>query len=300
VIQIVPDEVAREAIAFNAQLEAALADLPPLHTVPPALVRAGRRAGKGIFRPSVFLDEATWVDAAGVTLRVVRPPGEPRGVYLHMHGGGWMLGAADLQDADLRALAHATGLVAASIEYRLAPEHPFPAAIHDCERAARWVVDGGLNTPAWFAIGGESAGAHLAALVLQRVRGFAKANLVYGAYDLGLTPSVRRWGDRNLVLSRPIVEYFVSSFAPGRSHEDCRAPELSPLYADLAHMPPALFTVGTLDPLVDDSLFMYERWRAAGNAAELHVWPHAVHGFNGFTLAVGRLADADQHAWLAA
>ena len=299
-IQDVPEEAAREAIAFNAKLETALAVLPSLHTVPPELVRAARRAGKGIFRPPVVLDEAAWVDAGGVQLRVVRPPGEPRGVYLHLHGGGWMFGAADMQDVDLRALADATGLVAASIEYRLAPEHPFPAAVDDCVRAARWVVGGGLGTPPWFAIGGESAGAHLAALVLQHVRGFAKANLVYGAYDLGLTPSVRRWGDRNVVLSCPIVEHFVASFAPGRSREECRAPELSPLYADLADMPPALFTVGTLDPLLDDTLFMYERWRAAGNAAELRVWPHAVHGFNGFTLVLGRLADAAQHAWLAA
>jgi acetyl esterase len=294
-MMVVPDEVAREAIAFNAQLEALLATQPSLHTVPPALVRAGRRAGKGIFGAPVFRDDAAWVDAGGVQLRVIRPA-NPRGVYLHIHGGGWMIGAADVQDTALRALADATGLVAASVEYRLAPEHPFPAAIDDCERAARWVLAGNLDTPAHFAIGGESAGAHLSALVLQRVRGFAAANLAYGAYDLSLTPSVRRWGDRNLVLSRPIIEHFVAAFVRDR---DPRAPEISPLYADLASMPPALFTVGALDPLLDDTLFMYERWRAAGNAAELRVWPHAVHGFNGFELELGRLADRDQHAWLA-
>ncbi|HEY1548488.1 MAG TPA: alpha/beta hydrolase fold domain-containing protein, partial [Kofleriaceae bacterium] len=144
-------------------------------------------------------------------------------------------------------------------------------------------------------IGGESAGAHLSALVLQRVRGFAQANLVYGAYDLSLTPSARRWGDRNLVLSRPIIEHFVAAFVRDR---DPRTPEISPLYADLAGMPPALFTVGALDPLLDDTLFMYERWRAAGNAAELRVWPHAIHGFNGLPLELGRMADRDQHAWL--
>jgi len=137
VLQTVSDEVAREAIAHAAELEALLATQPSLHTLPPALVRAGRRAGKGIFRAPVFLDEAAWIDADGVKLRVLRPPGEPRGVYLHIHGGGWMLGGADMQDADLRALAAATGLVAASVEYRLAPEHPYPAAIDDCERAAR-------------------------------------------------------------------------------------------------------------------------------------------------------------------
>ncbi|HEY1550603.1 MAG TPA: alpha/beta hydrolase, partial [Kofleriaceae bacterium] len=124
---VVPDEVAREAIAFNAQLEALLASQPSLHTLAPALVRAGRRAGKGVFGAPVFLDDATWIDAGGVKLRVIRPA-KPRGVYLHVHGGGWMLGGADMQDVALRELADATGLVVASVEYRLAPEHPFPAA----------------------------------------------------------------------------------------------------------------------------------------------------------------------------
>src|SRR5262249_40921092 len=101
--------------------------------------------------------------------------------------------------------------------------------------------------------------------------------------------------ERNLVLSRPIIEYFVSSFARDR---DVRSPEVSPLYADLRDMPPALFTVGALDPLLDDTLFMFERWRAAGNAAELRVWPHAIHGFNGFALELGRMSDRDQYAWL--
>jgi acetyl esterase/lipase len=266
--------------------------------VPPAQVREARRAGKGIFPAPVFLPEATWVDADGVKLRVVRPPGEARGVYLHIHGGGWTLGAADMQDGYLRDLARATGLVAASIEYRLAPEHPFPAGPDDCERAARWVLAGGLDTPAWFAIGGESAGAHLAALTLLRVPGFAKANLVYGAFDLGMTPSQRAWGDRNLVLSTPIIEFFSDCFTPALSREDRRTPQISPLYAELRGMPPALFTVGELDPLLDDTLFMYERWRAAGNAASLQVWPHAVHGFNAFPIELGRMSDREQFAFL--
>jgi len=301
-IQTLPEGIADEARAFNAKLEALLATQPSVHTLPAELVRTARRAGKGIFPPPVFLDEATWVDANGVKLRVVRPPGQARGVYLHIHGGGWTLGAADMQDLYLRDLAKATGLVAASVEYRLGPEHPFPAGPDDCETAARWLLDGGaarLEAPAKLAIGGESAGAHLAALVLLRLRrGFFAANLVYGAFDLGMTPSQRAWGDRNLVLSRSIIEYFSECFTPGKTREQRRAPEISPLYADLTGMPPALFTVGTLDPLLDDSLFMDARWRLAGNDSTLRIWPEAIHGFNGFDLVLGRISDRDQFEFL--
>ena len=312
-IEPVTPEVAAETRAFNDRLEATLARIPSAHTVPPALVRAGRRAGKGPFPAPVFLPHLRDLEiparAGPLRLRVARPPSAARGVYLHMHGGGWMLGAADLQDPDLTALAAATGLVAVSVDYRLAPEHPFPAGPDDCEDAARWLLAHGprvLDAPPIFTIGGESAGAHLAVLTLLRLRdhgdlarAFRAANLVYGAYDLSLTPSQRAWGDRNLVLSRPLIEYFADAFVPGRSLEQRRVPEISPLYADLRGLVPALFTVGTLDPLLDDSLFMATRWRAAGNHGELRVWPDAVHGFNAFPLALARLADAAMFEFIA-
>lgn len=305
-VEPVPDHIADETRAFNARLEAMLASLPSAHTVPPAVVRAGRRVGKGTFPAPVFLPEMRDLEIPGragvLRLRVARPPSGASGVYLHIHGGGWMLGGADLQDRELTALAAATGLVAASVDYRLAPEHPFPAGPDDCEDAARWLLAHGarvLDTPPVFVIGGESAGAHLAVLTLIRLRDdgdlarrFSAANLVYGAYDLSMTPSQRAWGDRNLVLSRPLIDYFAGAFAPGRSLEQRRAPEISPLYADLRDLVPALFTVGTLDPLLDDTLFMETRWHAAGNTCELRVWPDAVHGFNAFPLALARLADA--------
>lgn len=311
-IEVVAPEVAAETLAFNAQLEAMLARIPAAHTVPPALVRAGRRAGKGTFPAPVYLARMEDLEIAGragpLRLRVVRPAGAARGVYLHVHGGGWMLGAADLQDPDLAALADATGLVVASVEYRLAPERPFPAGPDDCEDAARWLVGAGagvLAAPPVFVIGGESAGAHLAVLTLLRLRDggdlarrFCAANLVFGAYDLSLTASQRLWGERNLVLSRPLIDYFAGAFAPGRSLEERRAPEISPLYAELRGLVPALFTVGTLDPLLDDSLFMASRWWVAGNACELRVWPDAVHGFNAFPIGVTRLATAAMYEYL--
>ena len=123
---------------------------------------------------------------------------------------------------------------------------------------------------------------------------FAGANLVFGAYDLGMTPSQRRWGDRNLILSTPIMEWFYDQFTPGLSPEERRDPAISPLYADLRSLPPARFSVGTLDPLLDDSLFMEARWRAAGNESELAIYPESVHGFTALGTGIADLAIGAQ------
>jgi len=237
--------------------------------------------------------------AGPLSLRVILPEGGARGVFLHLHGGGWALGAADHQDPLLVAVADTLGVVAVSVEYRLAPEHPFPAGPDDCEAAARWLVehcDAEFGTRRLL-IGGESAGAHLAALTLVRLRdhhgitgAFAGANLVFGVYDVGQTPSARLWGQRPLVINTPMMRWFADMFTPGMTDEERRAPEVSPLYAPLEAMPPALFTVGTLDPLLDDSLFMAARWRAAGGRAELLVFPESMHGFIAFPNAIAALA----------
>ena len=194
-----------------------------------------------------------------------------------------------------------------SVDYRLAPEHPFPAGADDCEDVALWLVE---QAPAEFGssrltIGGESAGAHLAVLTLLRLRdrhdvrgAFDAADLVFGCYDLSMTPSQRLWGDRYLVLSAPVMSWFGDQFLPGASLEERRSPEISPLYADLAGLPPALFVVGTLDPLLDDSLFMAARWEAAGNESRLLVYPEAVHGFTAFPIQVADLANLAQVSFL--
>ncbi|HEX6488322.1 MAG TPA: alpha/beta hydrolase fold domain-containing protein [Candidatus Dormibacteraeota bacterium] len=294
------------AAEFNAQLEKLMAVLPPPDQAPAEKTRQMRRDGTGIFPPPVYLPGARWVDTpSGVRLRVLRPAsGSPRGIYIHLHGGGWTLGAADLQDPALQNLADATGLVAASIEYRLAPEHPYPAGPDDCEAAVKWLLSEGpsaLDAPAWFAIGGESAGAHLAVVTLLRLRdrsAIAAANLSFGCYDMSMTPSQRQWGDRYLVLSTPVIRWFADNFLPGMDPEARRAPDVSPLYARLDGMPKALFTVGDLDPLLDDSLFMYERWRAAGSEAELALYPEAVHGFTAYPFDAAEAALARQYEFL--
>jgi acetyl esterase/lipase len=309
----VAEDAIAEARAFNAELERQLAANPATNELPIEVARRQRVEGGGVFPPPTFRDDrardiAIVGRSGSIGLRVIAPEREAVGAYLNIHGGGWALSAANLQDPLLVELADATGLCAVSVDYRLAPEHPHPAAAEDCEDAALWLLREGfgeLGVPPVAAIGGDSAGGHLSALTLLRLRdrhaitgAFAAANLIYGAFDLSMTPSQRNWGEHNLILSTPILHYFGDMYLPGRDAEARRDPGVSPLYADLRDMPPALFTVGTLDPLLDDSLFMAARWRAAGRQAELRVWPEAIHGFNAFPLKVTAASRAVQYAFL--
>jgi len=117
--------------------------------------------------------------------------------------------------------------------------------------------------------------------------GFLAVNLVYGWFDLSDTPSVRRWGERELILSARTMSWFSDYYVPAQRRRD---PEVSALYADLRGLPPALFSAGTLDPLLDDSLFMHARWIAAGNEAELAVYPGGVHGFTSMPTPIAKAA----------
>jgi acetyl esterase len=123
--------------------------------------------------------------------------------------------------------------------------------------------------------------------------------LTYGAFDLSMSPSARLWGERNLVLSTPIIEWFTELYLPGTTPEERRDPDISPLYADLSGMPPAVFTVGTQDPLLDDTLFMEARWRAAGHETELHVWPEAPHALVALPMTAADAALAAEHEFVA-
>ena len=301
------DAISAETRQFNAQLETMLSTLTPNYQRQPQEIRDDRENGKGIFGPLQLLEEGRdrTVGASGreVPVRVFVPP-HVDGVYLHIHGGGWVLGRAHHQDVRLWELARHARLAVVSVDYRLAPEHPYPAGPDDCESAALWLVANAANefgSDRLF-IGGESSGAHLSVVTLLRMRdrqgyrGFLGANLVYGPYDLQFTPSVANWGERELILSTPTIRWFTEQFVPEAAQR--ADPDVSPLYADLRGLPPALFTVGTMDPLLDDSLFMSARWLAAGNVAELAVYPGGVHGFNAFPLQLGREATERMHAFL--
>jgi acetyl esterase/lipase/SAM-dependent methyltransferase len=302
-----------ETRASNRQLAELMATIPPVNVVDdPVKIREDRARGAGPFPAPVRLDQAvnrTIPGRAGdIPIRVFTPE-VVRGVFLHLHGGGWTLGSAANQDPFLAALAHDAGVAVVSVEYRLAPEHPYPAGPDDCEDAAAWLVASAQREFGTdrLVIGGESAGAHLAVCTLLRLRdrrgitgAFRAAQLIFGAYDLSMSPSTRRWGDRNLGLSVPVIAWFNDQFVPGRSPEQRRDPDISPLYADLSGMPPARFVVGTQDPLLDDSLFMAARWRSAGSPAVLEVVAEAVHGFVLYPIAVAQQELARGLAYVAA
>jgi acetyl esterase/lipase len=297
--------------AFNEQLEQLLAVMPSITTTPPEVARKARAEGRGGFPPPERVREAVdrmvpARDGRDIPVRILVPPGEVKGVYLHIHGGGHTIGTTWENDVALWRVARHCHVATVSVEYRLAPENPFPAGPDDCEDAAVWLVEkaGAEFDTERLLIGGESAGAHLCALTLLRLRdrhgiagAFQGANLVYGAYDLSGTPSARNWS-RNLILSRENLEWFGDNLLPGLDREARRDPEISPLYADLRDMPPALFQVGTLDPLLDDSLFMYERWRVAGNEARLEVYEQGIHGFNAFPLLIAKRANLAQEEFI--
>ncbi|MYZ47989.1 alpha/beta hydrolase [Propylenella binzhouense] len=299
-----------ETRARNEALIAAARAAPDRWRFTADELRAARRAGFSPFRLERPSPRAGMLAAPGVggrpdvPLRVIPPrDGPPRGAYLYIHGGGWMLNSADSQDERLEQLADRTGLVCVSVEYRLAPEHPYPAGPDDCETAALWLTGAGASRfgVERLFIGGESAGAHLAAVTLLRLRDrhgmtpFRGANLVCGAFDLGLTPSMRAQ-EVPLVLARRDTEAFVARFL--QNGEDVRDPDVSPLYGDLAGMPPALFSCGTRDGLLDDTLFMAARWAAAGSQAELSLWPGGAHFFQGIHMPLAERSNREMDEWL--
>jgi acetyl esterase len=309
--QVVVDSVLEESRQFNARLEELLAGMPPVNVLGAVETRRARAEGRSIFPPPQVLPEGRDLAIPGragdLGVRVFLPP-QVTGVFLFIHGGGWVLGGAGQQDVNLWRIAAEARLAVVSVEYRLAPEHPYPAGPDDCEDAALWLLKRARSEfgTSRLSIGGESAGAHLAVLTLLRLRdrhgvrgAFSAASLVFGCYDMSMTPSQRLWGDRYLVLSAPVMRWFTEQFLPGAGPEQLRSPEISPLYADLAGMPPAQFVVGALDPLLDDSLFMAARWEAAGNESQLLVYPEAVHGFTAFPIQIAESANRARIDFLA-
>jgi acetyl esterase len=302
------DAISEETRQFNAGIIRLLTPTPNWWDVGAQVVRDARARGEGPFPPAPQSARARTITVegrgGGIPLRIVAPP-NPKGVYLHIHGGGMVLGSASLQDPTLERINDKANLACVSVEYRLAPENPYPAAPDDCESAALWLAQ---NARAEFgcelvAIGGESAGATLSTVTMLRMRdrygftGFLAANLVYGAYDIAMTPSQRQFGNERLVLRTQDIERFMAAYLPG-SH-DLRDPDISPLFANLRGLPPALFSVGTSDALLDDTLFMYARYIAAGNRAELAIYPGGAHGFNFFPIAIAAEANTRMEAFLA-
>ncbi|WP_224386244.1 alpha/beta hydrolase [Pseudonocardia sp. ICBG1293] len=234
-------------------------------------------------------------DGHAVPVRVTEPAGPPRGVLLEIHGGGFYLGSAAAGDLRNRALADALGVAVVAVDYRLAPERPWPAAPDDCATAALWLLDRapGLFGTDRVAFTGASAGATLVATTLLRLRDrglvgrVAGAELRFGTYDLSATtPAGRRIAD----------EYFLRAYAGHVA--DRTDPDLSPVFADLTGLPPVLLTVGTDDVLLDDDLAMADRLVAAGVDVDLRLYPGVPHGFTGHDTPVAELARRHAQEWL--
>ena len=238
----------------------------------------------------------------GVPVRIMRPDGAPKGVVLDIHGGGWVIGNAQMNDDLNLGMVRACDVAVVSVDYRLAVNTPVEGLLEDCLTAARWLLADCMEfagLPVFFV--GESAGGHLAATtllalkqwpaLLERVSG---AVLYYGVYDLTGTPSVRAAGPQTLLLDGPGMVAALRLLTPGITDEARRQPPLSPLYGDLSGLPPALMFVGELDPLKDDTLLIAERW----SGVEAHLLPESAHGFIHFPLAMADSVLAYSRTWI--
>ncbi|QUQ71234.1 alpha/beta hydrolase [Kutzneria sp. CA-103260] len=240
--------------------------------------------------------------AGEIRLRIFVPAGEPRGVLLRIHGGGFAAGRPEDDDAVNDTLARASNLVVVSPEYRLVPDVTLPDQIEDCLAAARWTISQYQGQK--LLLGGISAGAHLSAATLLRLRsepGFSRVvgiHLDSGVFDLSHTPSARAADDSTLVLGRRTLDSVVAIALPGCSPARLRDPSFSPLFADLHGLPPALLTAGELDPLVDDSAFLAARWQLAHNQADLDIWPSCPHAFTNLGTPLAAPALSRVTAWI--
>lgn len=242
---------------------------------------------------------------ATIAVRVYTPvAGGSLPALIYFHGGGFVLGNLDTTDRTCRALANASGCVVVSVDYRLAPEHPFPGPIEDAYGVTRYVAEHadefGVDGDA-IGVGGDSAGANLAAVTTQRARDgggprLAFQLLVYPWIDLADdSPSIREYGD-NHFLTVAAMDYFTRHYLRGA---DPRHPHVSPLRAgSLANLPPALVITAECDPLRDQGETYAAKLREAGVAVEQKRYEGMIHPF--FSLAGiiggGRAAIADAGA----
>jgi acetyl esterase len=265
------------------ELFAALGE-PSLVDDTPAAARARRQAR--IRPPSEDIHHSEDLEAGGVPARLYRPTDQvPLALLVYLHGGGWVLGSVAGSDNTCRALANRSGVAVLSVDYRLAPEHPFPAALEDALTATRWAYDhaGELGVDnSRLAIGGDSAGGNLAAVVAQLGPVPLRFQLlIYPVTDLrGGSPSYAEHGD-GYYLTTSEMTWFVAHYLSGGrgSVEDAR---VSPLLADDAAMavtPPALVVTAEYDPLRDDGLGYVERLRAAGVEVTSIHYDSMMHGF---------------------
>ncbi len=222
-----------------------------------------------------------------IPIRVFRPIGagatSPGLVFFH--GGGWVFGSLDSYDPICRVLADTAKAVVVSVDYRLAPEHPHPAAVDDCLAATRWLADSASELgidPARLAISGDSAGGNLAAIVAQECRDTGTALtaqvLVYPMTELAEfeTGSYHRNGE-GMILTRDFITWFLDHYVPDLEHR--RTPRCSPARGALDGLPPTLVVTAEYDPLVDDGHAYANALASAGVETELYNYDGQIHSF---------------------
>ena len=278
-------------------------DGPPMSEVGPAAAREMYRTMTTMV-PGEEVAAVEDVKLAGpdgpIPARVYRPAdaAEPAPCLLWLHGGGWVIGDLDTADATARGLANRAAAVVVSVDYRLAPEHPFPAAGDDAYAALRWVHDNAAELridPERIAVGGDSAGGNLAALLAIRWAREGSSPplrhqvLVYPVTDLTRSHGSYEENAEGYFLTRDTMIWFIHSYGP----PDPASGDCSPLFADdVTGVAPAVVLTAEYDPLRDEGDAYAAKLQAAGVAVEHHRYPGQVHGFAGMHGVADDAADA--------
>jgi acetyl esterase len=285
------------SVRLDPEIEAIVAAMqalpgPPPEDVPIEEARAGHEAETAeLSGPGQAVAEARDHRVPGpageIPVRIYSPAGAhgPLPVVAYFHGGGWALGSIDSFDTVCRALANAACALVASVGYRLAPEHRFPAAVDDCLAATRWLASSASSLGgdgSRLAVAGDSAGGNLAAIVARRLRDEGGSPvrfqaLVYPATDAALnTPSYREFADGYGLTARG-MQRFWNLYLDGA---DGAQPDASPLRAsDLSGLPPAFVLTAEADVLRDEGEAYAARLREAGVQVDLRRFEAATHGF---------------------
>jgi acetyl esterase len=266
--------------------------VPPVHTLTPMEARRMYLERRFFTQPEppVLPPVQALQTDGGVPLRLYRPAPSGAGpalpVLVYYHGGGWTIGDLDTHDVLCRQLCQRTGAAVASVDYGLGPERRFPGAVDDCLAATRWVrhqaaalgLDGGR-----LAVGGDSAGGNLAAVVAIALRDAgdpppAFQLLIYPATDMRAIAASHRTNGQGYLLTADSIAYYRGQYiADPAQWTDWRASPL--LAADLSHLPPALVLTAGYDPLRDEGRQYADALSAAGNAVQYICFERQVHGF---------------------
>ena len=277
--------------------------VPPTHTLSVADARAYYLERRHVTQPAppavALVRDLTAAGPHGaIPLRLYRPLGssatEALPVLVYYHGGGWVIGDLDTHDTLCRELANGAGCAVVSVDYRMAPEQRFPAAVDDCIAATYWVREHAdeLNLDAArLAVGGDSAGGNLAAVVAitARDRGdlaVAFQLLIYPATDAHRSHPSHTENGQGYLLTSDTMDYFSGHYLPDRAqYDDWRASPL--LHPDLSNLPPALVLTAGFDPLRDEGKAYAVRLTAAGNRASYVCFDREIHGF----ILMGKVLD---------